>query len=121
MKKYLFLFASVLLISSCAVDPPPVDINGNYTGQYTYNASVTNGVTATVTKTSESSCNISFSGSGISPMNITGISITPNSNNTSFALSKTGMTEAMSGAVENGELSVSYSFMGGAMSFVGNK
>jgi hypothetical protein len=112
----------VMIISSCAVTPPAEKISGNYTGQYTYNASVTNGVTATVTEVNDNTCNISFSGSGISPLTISNIGITANSNNTSYALTKTGMTESMSGAVdENNQLSVSYSFMSGAMTFVGNK
>src|SRR5688572_27843599 len=119
----LLIIAGVMIISSCAVPVIPADqIQGNYTGQYAYNASITNAVTAAVTKVNNNTCNIQFSGSGISPLTISNISITANSDNTNFALSKTGgMGESMSGAVQNGELSVSYGFIGGAMTFVGTK
>jgi len=123
MKKITFiLFVLLFVLVSCAptvVVPPADQISGNYTGQYTFNASINNGVIAAVTKVNDNSVTINFSGSGISPLTISNISIVANDN--SFALTKTGMTEAMSGAVSDGELSVSYSYIGGAVSFVGNK
>lgn len=120
IKSILFILS--LALTSCAPEatiPPADQIGGNYTGQYTINTSIHNNVIASVTKQNDNSVNIYFSGSGISPLTISNISVVANDN--SFALTKTGMTEAMSGAVSNGELSISYSYLGGAVSFVGTK
>ncbi len=115
------MFCIGTLLLSCATPELPASekISGNYTGQYTFNASIHNNVVASVTKVNDNSVNINFSGSGISPLSINDVSVV--ANNDSYALTKTVMTGAMSGAVQNNELSVSYSYIGGAVSFVGNK
>jgi hypothetical protein len=117
MKKNIFLLLGFFCMISCV--PPAEKISGNYNGQYTYNTSISNGVTAAVVKETDNTVTINFSGGGISPLTISGISIT--SNNQSFALTKTGFAESVSGAVDNNQLSVSYGFMSGAMTYVGTK
>lgn len=103
------------LITACA--PPAERISGEYTGLYTYNATIVDGVSASVTKVDDNEVNITFSHPGISTLAINNISVTVSGNE--FALVKTGLFDVVSGAVNNNELTVSYSFIGGAVTFVG--
>jgi len=118
MKKTIFLaLAAAGFIFSCST--PTQKASGNYSGQYTYNSSIHQNISAAVTETSSSTVSITFTGSGISTLTISGISAISNGND--VALTKSGFAEALSGAVSGNELSISYSFMSGAVTYVGNK
>ncbi len=115
-KTYLLAMIAVAFIVSCA---PSETISGTYHGQYTNNVLILPNATATITKVDANTINLTLSESSISPVTIQNIHVTADGN--SFALVKTGFIDVLSGAVEGNELSISYSYLGGVITFVGTK
>jgi hypothetical protein len=111
-------FIGIALMASCLA--PSEKISGNYHGQYTNNALILMDAHATITKVDQNTINLTLSHSSISPVTIEGINVTEGDNN-SFALVKTDFINVLSGAVEGNELSISYSYLGGVITFVGTK
>src|SRR5688572_13559766 len=118
MKKMVWVVLVVAAVGfSCAT--PAQKATGNYNGQFTQNASVFYNISAAVTETNSSTVSVTFSGTGISTQTISGI--TAISDGDGVALTKTGFTDALSGAVDGNQLSISYSYMSGAITYVGTK
>lgn len=111
------MFLGIIFISSCL--SPAEKVSGGYHGLYTNNALILSNTTATVTRVDDKTIQVSFSEASISPFTINGITVSED--NTNFVLVKVGLIENLSGAVQGNQLTISYTYLGGAVTFVGTR
>jgi hypothetical protein len=117
LKKFPFFILGLVFISSCL--SPAEKVSGTYNGLYTNNALILSNTNATVTRVDDKTINLSLTESSISPFNISGISVSED--NANFVLLKLGLIENLSGAVQGNQLTISYTYLGGAVTFTGTK
>ena len=111
------MIALIVIIASCQT--PAQKCQGTYNGQYTNNATILTGINTTVTADGDKTVSVTFNAGSGAAVTVSGINVTEGSG--SLALTKTEMFGAFSGAVDGNELNVGYSYIGGAISFVGTK
>lgn len=115
--KFLLGILTIALVTACQT--PSQKCSGTYNGQYTNNALILTGINTAVVAESDDKVSVTFdAGSGTS-ITVSGISVSTNGND--FTLIKTELFGAFSGAVSGNELNVGYSYIGGAITFVGTK
>lgn len=117
-KRNTLFFALLLFLNSCAI-PLSEQISGNYSGQYTNNASVIGNGTVNIAANGNDAADVTISAPGFDSVIITNVALT--GDNGEIALYKVNFIDVLAGSYNDGELSLSYTSIGGVISFIGSK